>query len=79
MHHARVAKWQTHYLEVVAPKGVEVRLLSRALQTIKPAIGRLYCLVECERRRTTELEFSVENSSESVPRARERDGGDVYF
>ena len=27
---ARVAKWQTHYLEVVAPKGVEVRLLSRA-------------------------------------------------
>ena len=27
---ARVAKWQTHYLEVVAPKGVEVRILSRA-------------------------------------------------
>ena len=31
MQNARVAKWQTHYLEVVAPKGVEVRLLSRAL------------------------------------------------
>jgi hypothetical protein len=30
---ARVAKWQTHYLEVVAPKGVEVRLLSRAQLT----------------------------------------------
>ena len=25
-----MAKWQTHYLEVVAPKGVEVQLLSRA-------------------------------------------------
>ncbi len=30
MQNARVAKWQTHYLEVVAPKGVEVRILSRA-------------------------------------------------
>ena len=25
-----MAKWQTHYLEVVAPQGMQVRLLSRA-------------------------------------------------
>ena len=30
-----MAEWQTHYLEVVAPKGVEVRLLSRALMNIR--------------------------------------------
>ncbi len=27
---AQVAKWQTHYLEVVAPQGMQVRLLSWA-------------------------------------------------
>ena len=34
-----MAKWQTHYLEVVAPQGMQVRLLSRAP-------GRLAQLVE---------------------------------
>src|SRR3989344_2973754 len=41
---ARVAKRQTHYLEVVAPQGMQVRLLSRAqgyskIRTIS-SIGR---------------------------------------
>jgi hypothetical protein len=35
--YARVAKRQTHYLEVVAPQGVEVRLLSRAPHITKPS------------------------------------------
>src|SRR5436309_96140 len=38
----RWRNWQTHYFEVVAPQGVQVQILSWALES-RPATGRLLC------------------------------------